>query len=238
MLFDLLDTSNLASYNVKLAQVIGLAGAVYLNQLITIQNKATKKSKIDDEGYFDLSRTFITSQTTLTKSQQESIDNDLIKLEILSKKDNKLKLNLDVIGSIITNDDKKLNSDLSKIAKANKECRAEAKKASVLKALKNNITIKDVELTPALEDWVEVCYENNVKINKVTIKKFIEDLNSTTQGDLDMALSLVKVAASNCYTTLAWAYSKWLNERSVQVKQTQNTVRSVNSTEKLTEVEF
>lgn len=238
MLFDLLDTNNLAMYNIKLAHVIGLTSAVYLNQLLTIQNKANKKSKLDDEGYFVLNRSFITSQTTLTKAQQESIDNDLIKLEILSKKDNKLKLDLEVIGSIITNDDKKFNADLSKIAKANKECRAEAKRASILKALKNNITINDVELTPALEDWVEVCYEGNAKINKVTVKKFIEDLNNTTRGDLDMALALVKVASANCYTTLAWAYNKWESEKSVQIKQTQTAVRSVNSGDKLTEVEF
>ena len=239
MLFDVLDTSNLAVYNIKLAHIIGLTGAVYLNQLVTIQNKAHKKNTVDEEGYFTLSRSFITSQTTLTKIQQESIDDDLIKLSVLSKKDNKLKLDLDVIYAIISNDDKKLTVDLSKIAKANKACRAEAKKASVLNALKNSITIKDDELTPALESWVEVCFDGGAKINKVTIQKFIEDLNTITGGDLDLALDLVKTAAANCYTTLTWAASKYENERAAQSKMTQSNVRSIaRSADKLTEVQF
>lgn len=238
MLFDLLDTDNIASFNTKLAQVIGLTGAVYVNQLITIQNKAQRKSKIDEDGYFTLNRSYILSKTTLTKSQQESLDNELIKLEILSKKDNKLKLDVNVISSIICQDDKLLTADLRKITKANKVDSKEIRRERTIQALKNCITIKDPELTPALEEWVEVCL-GETKMNKVTVQKFINDLNNVTQGDLDYALALVRIAAANCYSTLAWAVNKYESEKSVQIKMTQSNVRSItNTNDKLTEVEF
>lgn len=238
LLLDLLDTNNLASYNIKLAHTIGLTSAIYVNQLISIQNKAMQKEKIDEDGYFVLSRTFITSQTTLSKQQQELIDNDLTNLKILSKKDNKLKLDLDVVGAIIANDDKKLDADLRSITKTSREAKATAKKEATKTTLKTNVTIHDPELTPALEEWIDICYDSGSKINKITVKKFIEDLNNYTKGDLDLALTLVKVASANCYTTLAWAISKYENEKSVQVRVTQNNVRSISTSDKPMEVEF
>ena len=41
MLIDLLSTDNLANYNIKIAQVMGLHSAIYINELINISNKAT-----------------------------------------------------------------------------------------------------------------------------------------------------------------------------------------------------
>ena len=107
MLLDLLDPNNYANYNIKLAQIAGLEVAVYVNQLITIQNKALKKDKLYN-GYFKLNREFITKQTALTTSQQAKLDEDLINLHVLlrDETDNSLlKLDLDVLSSIITNDD-------------------------------------------------------------------------------------------------------------------------------------
>ena len=47
MLLDLLSTDNLVNYNVKIAQIMGLHTAIYINELINISNKAIKKKKLE-----------------------------------------------------------------------------------------------------------------------------------------------------------------------------------------------
>ena len=66
MLIDLLSTDNLANYNVKIAQVMGLHSAIYINELINISNKATQKNKLVSDKYFILDRKYITKRTNLS----------------------------------------------------------------------------------------------------------------------------------------------------------------------------
>ena len=56
MLIDLLATDNQASYNIKIAQVMGLHTAIYINELINISNKATQKNKLIADKFFILDR--------------------------------------------------------------------------------------------------------------------------------------------------------------------------------------
>ena len=51
MLIDLLSNANLVSYNYKVAQLFGLHTAIYLAELLNINDKAIKKNKLS-EGYF------------------------------------------------------------------------------------------------------------------------------------------------------------------------------------------
>ena len=56
MLIDLLATDNLANYNIKIAQIMGLHTAIYINELINISNKATQKNKLVADKFFILDR--------------------------------------------------------------------------------------------------------------------------------------------------------------------------------------
>ena len=63
MLIDLLSTSNYVSYNIRLAELLGLHAAIYLSELMNINDKAIRKNKLND-NYFKLKREYITSRTT------------------------------------------------------------------------------------------------------------------------------------------------------------------------------
>ena len=84
MLIELLSTSNYVSYNIKLAELLGLHAAIYISELMNINDKAIKKNKVDQE-YFKLDRSYITSRTTIEESEQLEIEENLLKLGILER---------------------------------------------------------------------------------------------------------------------------------------------------------
>lgn len=63
MLIDLLSMSNYVNYNVKVAQILGLDAAIYVSELLNINDKALHKNKVKGE-YFTIDRMYIQSRTT------------------------------------------------------------------------------------------------------------------------------------------------------------------------------
>ena len=86
MLIELLSMSNYGNYNIKLASILGLETAVYLNELMNINEKALKKKKITDNSFI-IDRKYIESRTTLNPEKQQELEINLIKLGILERND-------------------------------------------------------------------------------------------------------------------------------------------------------
>ena len=84
MLIELISQSNYQSYNVIIARTFGLETAVYLNALVEINEKAIRKNKLF-EDHFNINRKYITDRTTLTISQQKSIEDTLESVDIIHK---------------------------------------------------------------------------------------------------------------------------------------------------------
>ena len=82
MLLDLLSMDNYVSYNIKVAEILGLHPAIYLSELMNINDKAIKKSKTK-ENYFTVDRSYITRRTTLSKEEQLKIDKQLFEIGLL-----------------------------------------------------------------------------------------------------------------------------------------------------------
>ena len=61
-------------YSPKLAQMFGLNVAIYAELLVDIYNKATKKGKLDPEGYCEIDRAYVRLQTTLDPEEQVRCD--------------------------------------------------------------------------------------------------------------------------------------------------------------------
>ena len=59
MLLDLLSLDNYVSYNIKVAEILGLHAAIYLSELMNINDKAIRKSKTKD-NFFTVDRKYIT----------------------------------------------------------------------------------------------------------------------------------------------------------------------------------
>ena len=76
MLIELLSMSNYVNFNVKLAHILGLNTAIYLSQIMDINEKAIRKDKVD-KNFFTIDRNYITSRTTIAEKEQKEIENNL-----------------------------------------------------------------------------------------------------------------------------------------------------------------
>src|SRR5574344_1314826 len=105
MLLDLLSMDNYASYNIKVAQIFGLHPAIYLNELLNINEKAVRKSKITGEATFTIDRAYIEKRTTLTRAEQLEIDETFKEIGLLKvdeSNQNMMSLDITTLTSIMS----------------------------------------------------------------------------------------------------------------------------------------
>ena len=120
MLIELLSSSNYVNFNIKLAQILGLKPAIYLSQIMDINEKAIRKNKVNN-NYFTIDRKYIESRTTLTADEQSAIEKDLLNIGILERdteKKNTISLNITMLTSIMMTPDEDLLKDISSLSKA------------------------------------------------------------------------------------------------------------------------
>ena len=109
MLIDLLSTSNYVSYNIGIANLLGLKMAIYLSEMMNVNGKAIRKRKIDENG-FTLDREYIQMRTTITIKEQHELDDQLVRLGVLEINDTSLNLDVNkLLGILIA--DKKIDID-------------------------------------------------------------------------------------------------------------------------------
>ena len=164
MLVELLSQSNYQSFNIKLAQLLGLESAIYLSALIDINEKAFRKNKIIDHGFFMVDRDYIKARTTLTKSKQEKIECELNKLGILELSNDHLKINLEILTSLVLEENEEIRRDLSNFRKA---ANSKNKGDYILENVKKNIDTKlPMELQQAYANWLDSVYSKINFVNK------------------------------------------------------------------------
>ena len=94
---------NYISFNVKVADVLGLNEAVYLSELMNINEKAIRKSTVVN-NFFTIDRAYLTKRTTLTKEQQLKIDKFFSEIGILTidpENHNAITLNISVLTKLL-----------------------------------------------------------------------------------------------------------------------------------------
>jgi len=225
MLVDIMDMSDYITFNISLAKIFGLNASVYCSELITIYKKAVKKNKLVDDGFFKLDRKYVTDRTTLTVEQQLAVDHSWMLCGIMKKHPENpdiIKLDIDLIVSIITSEDTNKLSKLSKDFKVrSKDEEKQLKKNLVVKSLQDSIECKNYELLTALRGWVASIYSKpNTYLSKAMIKDFQKTLDDFAKGDLDLALRIVEIASTQCYKQCQWAIDLYLkDEKQRKAKQ-------------------
>ena len=209
MLLDIFSSSSYVSYNIKLAQILGLSEAVYLGQLIDINKKAVKKGVLE-ENFLLIDRKYIEDRTTLTEEQQNQIDEKLMKVGILQKRNtNSISIDLNRLLSIICCEDKFVIEDITKVF--SKSHRKATKKQSILDNLKTNIRTTNEELRKAYEEWIDSVYAKESWMSKKAVILAQDEIDKFTNYNLDMALKIIDIATVNGYRDMQWAinvYSK------------------------------
>ncbi len=239
MLLDLLKTDNYIMFNKKLAHTIGLNESIYVNQLLNITGKAIQKEVVFEDGYFKLDRKYIYEQTTLTTQQQLEIDSKLMSINLLTKNfesPDLMKLNLELLANITTNENVELNEKIKESIKRDRSKEKEAKEYYVIQKLCKNIQSGDVKVDDALEGWIKALVMNKgtVILNSTIVETFKRDVFEYSKGNIDVALAVINKATVYLYRECSWAIKKYESDKSLM----RNNVKEIATRDSVGKIKF
>ena len=215
MLIELLSSSNYVNFNIKVAQILGLKAAIYLSQIMDINEKAIRKNKVEN-NFFTVDRKYIENRTTLTKDEQVAIEKDLFNIGILEKnvdKRNTIALNITALTSIMMTPDEDLLQDISNLSKTKKK---RTKSEIIEDNLKDNILTLNTELRDAYYEWIESVLTKKGMMTKAAVIHAQPTLDNFSNRNLDIALKVLEIASIHGYEDINWAintYKKDFNNR-------------------------
>lgn len=218
MLLDLLCTDNYMSFNIKVANTMGLHAAIYINELLNISRKAEKKATFTPDGFMLVDRKYITSRTTLSVEEQSVLDRKIQGVGVIElKEDNPdcLRVHIDTLANIVASDEARLLQRVSKITAVKKTSPGAGISARQrnIQALKNCIRCSNTELLEAYWDWIDGVYANPKGfLSKKAIEIFQRGLDDFAKGDLDLALKVLEIATVNGFRCVEWAIEKFQRE--------------------------
>lgn len=211
MLTDLMCTDNYAMFNVKVANVMGLHAAVYVNEILNITQKAQQKRKVVD-GFVTINRDYVQHRTTIFPEEQISIDKKLVGIGVLSvAEDNpdNVQLSVDALANLVAADDADLLKKVSKLTVVKSVTSSSTKmsmRQKTILELKDFIKCSNEELLTAYKDWVDGVYANpKGYLSKRAIIVFQRDVDEFARGDLDLALKIIEIATINGWRCAEWA---------------------------------
>lgn len=215
MLTDLMCTDNYAMFNVKVANVMGLHAAVYVNEILNITQKAQQKRKIVN-GYVTIDRDYVHRRTTIFPEEQISIDKKLVGIGVLSvAEDNpdNIQLSVDTLANLVAADDACLLKKVTKLTEVKSVVQSSTKmsmRQKTILELKDFIKCSNEELLNAYRDWVDGVYANpKGYLSKRAIIVFQRDVDEFARGDLDLALKIIEIATINGWRCAEWAINSF-----------------------------
>ena len=219
MLIELLSTSNYVSYNIKLAELLGLHASIYISELMNINDKAIRKNKLTD-NYFKLKRDYITSRTTLDEKEQLDIEQNLLKLGILEKgeSDDDLSLNLTTLTTLMMSTDEQLIDNVKKLTKLKNKTPKATKAEKIKEELKSNIVTTNEELKEAYFEWIDAVYAKQGWLSKKAVVCAQSQVDEFSKRNLDVALKLLEIASINGYRDIEWAINMYTKQHTISYK--------------------
>lgn len=214
MLLDLLCPTNLVSFNIKIAEITGLHAAIYLSELISINDKAMRKNKIQDNS-FTIDREYILRRTTLEKEEQLELDDILIKIGIIKRAEldpNLIKINFEFLTDLISNPDPKLIEEGKKISKKKPKQSKQTKSEIIKDELKKYIQTTNEELLYAYREWIDTVYAKQGWMSKKSVIEAQNVIDNFSKRDLDIALKIIDIATMNGYRDMTWAINLYNKE--------------------------
>ena len=218
MLIELLSTSNYVSFNVKLADILGLHAAIYVSELMNINDKAIRKDKMN-ESSFSLDREYVKKRTTLAIEEQFEIENNLIKLGIIEKPTNDVNmvvLNINVLTTLMMSTDNELLENVEQLVKLKSKKSKPTKAEAIRQNLKSSIVATNMELIEAYSDWIDAVYAKQGWMSKKAVTLGQTVVDNFSKRDLDVALAVISIAAMHGYVDMQWAINKYSEQYKVK----------------------
>ncbi len=232
MLIDLLSMDNYISFNVKVADVLGLNEAVYLSELMNINEKAIRKSTVVD-NFFTIDRAYLTKRTTLTKEQQLKIDKFFSEIGILTidpENHNAITLNISVLTKLLDAEEgedtiKQLKDNRKAIQKL-KSNNKMTKEQQSCEEMKTYILTDNTELYEAYCDWIDSVFSKLHWMSAKSVKVGQKLVDEASGRDLDIALKIIEIATVNGYKDMTWAVKTYKEnyELNYRLKYSKNKI--------------
>ena len=230
MLINFISTDNYNSFNIELAHLIGLHEAIYLNELININQKAIRKNKVSDDDYFIVDREYIKTRTTIDVDEQKEIDKALEICNIIELKDkNYIHINLDKLTTMVNDGNEVI---LKRFVKEVKDKKKTTKAEIIRQNLKNNIFTVNEELRNAYCEWIDsVCHKRGYMAKKAVIEgqRIIDDFS---KHNLDVALKVISIATINSYVDMNWAINNYKQTNKLINNNPVPTIQSIQQLSK------
>lgn len=209
MLVDVLSLRNYQSYNVLLAQKIGLNASIYLSVLLDLYQKASETETIVADDYFWVDREYVKLRTTFTVEEQLKLEETLISMGFVFLSDDKkyVRLELNTITGIATT----LNEDvIACFDTVRKQSSRVDKKRGQLIAVGRLIRADyPGNLKEALREWLKTISDKYGYVNKQMLEKAQEKLDPIVFSDLTRALDIVQIATVQAYRDMTWALTRY-----------------------------
>lgn len=193
--------------NKRLAKIAGLEVAAYWAELQNILKQVVNKSTADEQGFFNLDRTYMEKETTLTLTKQLKCEEKLLAMGVLIKdpsNPNRLAISTTNMIELITNEDTK---KLNKTAAVKKDEKA-AKIAGIKLNMKKAILETDPDLHAAYERWIEGMVDAaNCRFTKAVVQLFEKTVTEYT-SDKNTRLKIIEIATASSYRDATWAINK------------------------------
>ena len=227
----------MVTYNCKIAQLFGLHTAIYISELMSINEKAIKKQKLSN-NYFDLKREYITERTTLSNEEQLAIEKNLVKLGVLEKVEDSslMSVNIDTLLSIMGTTDASLIDNVKKIS--NKKNKHTSKSENLKVAMKTYITVTNNELREAYENWIDAVIDKQNWMSKTTVTVAQQIVDNFANHNLDVALKVVEIATINGYRDIQWAINSYNKNYKFSYKPMVHTTKVTTKNEQLSSEVF
>ena len=230
MLVDLLNSANYIMVNKDAIRIFGLNTAVYCSELLNIYKKAVDKKKLFEDNYFKVDRNYITKQTSISIEDQIKCDLNLIKVNIIERKPedpDMLLFNIETFASILSSEDVKLLDGVSKKVKSTSSKGVKAtQRERIIVNLKESIQCRTYDLLVALRGWIDSIMSNPDKyLSKQQVALFKDKIDDYCNGDLQLALEIVRIATIHQYIDCQWAINTYEKDKQVQASIAKTGVR-------------
>ena len=220
MLIDLLNSANYIMVNKDAIRIFGLNTAVYCSELLNIYKKASIKNKLIEGCAFEVDRSYITKQTSLTLEDQLKCDINLSKIQIVqvSKEDKDvIKFDVEKFASLLSSEDIKLLDKVSKKVNVNAKGSKEAQRERIILSLKESVICNNFELLTAIRNWIDtIMSDPNKYLSKAQVQLFKKRLDEYSNGNIELALAIVNQAIIHQYIDCQWAINAY--EKDIQVQ--------------------
>lgn len=210
MYVDLMSPYSQLTISKKLANILNLNCAVYWAELLNVYSRVIQKKKdemIQNEGYFDLDRSYIQKNTTLSVEDQLACDAALQKLEIVflhPENSNRIRIDMAKMFALILEDDPSVIKDLQKRAKIKRDDQTAVKREMIRRNLNAGIMESDADILEALKTWINSMVEAKTVITKPAVEVFQRNLNAYTD-DKQVKLKIIEIATVHAWADFAWA---------------------------------